>query len=229
MIHGYPNYGYYPMQASYGTGLGISYSDLQFGGGLCAGGAGADQFLQGYFEMDRKLKETERSIALARKMTGRADRSDVQLVRSARSGQLNRAEFVALSSLENELRRALGEARADGVIDAREEARIQELQQRFESTLTRFKEGDFQPQAGDSRADRQSGALFDLLAQGKITSRQARDLRAMMSNSAAQSGFERGRAGVDELTADDLAAADDERAEDIQAALEERSGGGQGQ
>lgn len=229
MIQGYgsPAYGYPAMPSGYG--MGISYSDLQYGGGLCAGGAGADYFLQGYYEMDRQLKETERSMQLARTMTGRADRSDVNLIRGVRSGQLNKAEFVALSSLENELRAALGQARADGVIDRREEAQIQALQQRFDASLKAFKEGDFQPASRGSREDGQSGALFDLMAQGKITSRQARDLRAMMSNSASQAGFERGRAASEELSPEDLAAAQDERAEEIEAALEERSGRRQGQ
>ena len=122
---------------------------------------------------------------------------DASLTGLARSGQLNKDEFISLSAQQNEMARLSGQFAADGTIDEGERAQLNARRSQFQENLAQYRTGDFHPETQQGRKgiagtqDRQSAFLFDNISNGRLSPQQAFNLRQNMS----AAGFAQGQEG----------------------------------
>ena len=165
------------------------------------GGGNLQQMVgNSYGNLEQQIQMAQARLNNARLQQGRIDANnngavagEINLMSLLKKGVLNREEFMAASATQNEIQRTLARFKADGQIDPQEQAHLQRMRARLNEQLREFAAGDCKPEvAGDIKANQQAGALFDLVKSGKISPKQATQLRQQMAQAQAQKGAEEG-------------------------------------
>lgn len=196
----YLNYGNY---GSYGGGYqmpAMPSMDMYMGGMGAGGGDLNSMMAASYAQMNQQLQQAEARYNNLRVQQGNIQNNnsanlggEVDLMKLLRQGVLNREEFVAASATQNEIQRMLANFKSDGQISPEEHAKLAQMRSRLQSQLRQFSAEDCKPQVNsDDKSNQQSGALFDLVQEGKISPNTAAKLRQQMAVAAAQQGAEEG-------------------------------------
>jgi len=110
---------------------------------------------------------------------------DIDFYREARSGRLNRNEFIALQMYQAETERLRAKFLSDGILDPNERRILQERQGELDRLYNTYLQGDYYPnyQVGYRNGDRmdrivdqrmidQYGRIYDGIRNGELTFRE---------------------------------------------------------
>lgn len=196
----YPTYGSYGNYGGYG---GVYQAPAMPSMDIYMGGMGGDlnaMMAASYAQMNQQLQMAEARYKNLRVQQGNIQSNnsanlggEVDLMKLMRQGVLNREEFVAASATQNEIQRVLANFKSDGQISPEEHGKLAQLRSVLQNQLRQFAAGDCKPEVNaDDKSNQQSGALFDLVKEGKISPNTAAKLRQQMAAAAAQQGAEEG-------------------------------------
>ena len=210
-MNGIGAYQAYPTYGGYGYSMPSAANGYQlpplpgmdaYMGSMGMMGGGDMQQMMGisYGNLEQQIQMAQARLNNARLQQGRIDANnngavagEINLMGLLKKGVLNREEFMAASATQNEIQRTLARFKADGQIDPQEQAHLQQMRARLNEQLREFAAGDCKPElAVDSKANQQAGVLFDLVKSGKISPKQAAELRQQMAQAQAQKGAEEG-------------------------------------
>lgn len=202
MMIGYGGgYQTYPTYASYGSYGGYQMPSMP-SMDMYMGGMGDMNAMMAasYAQMSQQLQMAEARYNNLRVQQGNLQNNqtanaggEVDLMKLLRQGVLNREEFVAASATQNEIQRMLGKFKADGQISPEEHGQLAQMRSRLQNQLRQFAAGDCKPEmSSEDKSNQQSGALFDLVKDGRISPNTAARLRQQMAAAAAQQGAEAG-------------------------------------